>query len=91
MTAQERAWQSTGFSQHAPGDVDRIPEFDSRTGDHLWIVITSYRVNPALMSDPTHTPMLDTENLVSVTGPGCFYCEQPYSPRLGSRRCKGRP
>lgn len=88
----ERAWASTGHREHVSGlEIDRIPPFDPRTGDHLWTVVTAYRVEPAGFADPTATPMLDRENLLSVAGPGCFYCEQPYTPLLASRRCKGEP
>jgi hypothetical protein len=89
----EREWTSTGEKQliETPAEFDRIPPFDPRTGDHLWIIITTYKANPGQWDDPTHTPMLDRENLICVSGPGCFYCEQPYSTLLASRRCKGKP
>lgn len=86
-----RAWTSTGYSQRTPGEIDRVPDFDSRTGDHLWTIVTMYRIDPTRLADPTHTPMLDNETLLTVAGPGCYYCEQPYTPRLYRRRCKGRP
>lgn len=82
----DRQWRSTGHTQHVPGDVDRVPEFDPRTGDHLWTIISMYRWQPG-----TETPMLDTENLLTIQGPACYHCEQPYTQRLASRRCKGRP
>jgi hypothetical protein len=73
--------------------VDRIPDYDPRSGDHLWVITTAFRVDPARWSspDPTVTPMLDHENLLSVAGPGCFYCEQVYTSLLATRRCKGDP
>lgn len=81
----ERAWVGTGEQQHVPGDIDRIPEFDKRTGDHLWAIFTMYR-----WGGPTvETPTLDMENLLSVLGPGCFYCNQEWSERLATRRCPG--
>lgn len=87
MTGRE--WTGTG--QHIKVDaVDRIPEFDPRTGDHLWNVIAMFRINPAAAADPTATPMLDGENLLSILGPGCFYCEEVYTPRLALRRCRGK-
>lgn len=77
----------------SPSEIDRIPEYDPRSGDHCWLVITSYRVDPEKFTspDPTVMPILDHETLVSVTGPGCYYCEQLYSSRLAKRRCKGKP
>lgn len=89
--ARERAWTSTGQTERidAPGGIDRVPEFDPRAGDHLWTVVTMYQVDPAKWSDPDHLPILDHESLLTVAGPGCYYCEQRYSPQLASRRCKG--
>ena len=88
-----RQWKTTGHQQlvDPATHIDRIPDFDPRTGDHLWIVITSYEVVPQQWKDPTHTPMLDTENLLSIVGPACYHCEQAWTPLLATRRCKGRP
>ena len=89
-----RAWRSTGHKAYVDPEamaLDRLPAYDSRSGDHLWLVMTSYRVVPALWTDPTHTPQLDQENLVSITPPFCYHCEQAYTPLIGSRRCKGEP
>lgn len=88
---QERQWQSTGQRVEVDGQVDRIPPYDPRSGQHLWVWLMAFRANPALMDDPTHTPMLDRETLLSIKGPGCYYCEQPYTPRLLRRRCPGDP
>lgn len=87
----ERAWVDTGFQQHVAASVNRIPEFDRRTGAHLWTVIQMHRVVPAMWADPTATPHLDMENLLTVQGPVCFFCEELYSDRLDKRRCKGKP
>ena len=87
----EREWVNTGDQVLVENPPDNIPDYDPRSGAHLWAVFTMYRVDPAQWSDPTHTPMLDRENLLTVQGPGCFYCEQVYSPRVASRRCKGQP
>lgn len=87
-----RKWVSEGQKQLLESAAfDKTPEYDVRTGDHLWIVATMYRVTPENWGDKTHTPMLDSENLLTIQGPGCFYCEQPWSPLLASRRCKGDP
>ena len=32
---------------------------------------------------------LDRKLVLLITGPGCYYCEQVYSPRLSKRRCPG--
>lgn len=79
------AWESLGEHQEVPGDVDRVPPFDPRTGDHLWIITTMYRWGGPDIEQPT----LDAENLLLVVGPGCYYCEQVWTPLLATRRCKG--
>lgn len=85
----ERRWNSTGHHEETPGRLDNVPEFDPRSGDHLWTVSTMYRVDPELFADKQHTPMLDHETLLLVVGPGCFYCEKVYSKLIASRRCGG--
>ncbi len=85
----ERRWVDTGHTERVDNLSDRLPEFDPRTGEHLWIVTTVYRVNPAQWTDPARTPVLDHENLLSVMGPMCWHCEQPYTPGLAKRRCRG--
>ncbi len=80
-------WELTGSRVEVPGDVDRMPPFDKRTGDHLWVIITTYR-----WGGPTvETPVLDGENLLAVTGPCCYYCERPFTEGLATRRCTGAP
>jgi hypothetical protein len=51
----------------------KMPEF---TGVHLWICASVYQVaDPAGPQD-----LLDVENLLTLQGPGCYWCEQPYKP-----------
>lgn len=88
MTSEpQRAWTGTGHHQEVPGQVDRIPDFDTRTGDHLWIIITTYQWGGPTVERPT----LDGENLLAVQGPCCYHCEEPWSERLAKRRCPGHP
>ena len=83
------AWTSTGFIQKVTeGEFDRVPEFDSRSGDHLWIIAGAWAVRPEVWNGD-NLPHLDRENLVSISGPGCWYCEMPWHPILAKRRCKG--
>jgi hypothetical protein len=86
-----RQWATTGDQQRVDPSmlVDRLPDFDPRTGDHLWMVMSGYRVVPEQWHEPTHTPMLDAENLLTITVPFCYYCEQAWSERLATRRCRG--
>lgn len=85
-----RAWRPTSQIIEVPGQVDKIPPYDQRSGEHLWLMMCGYRVDPRLW-DGTHTPLLDQETLVILQGPGCFYCERPWSDLLARRRCPGRP
>lgn len=91
MTGPQRAWVGTGATQFVARAPDRIPDYDLRSGDHLWIVVSCYRVDPAGFTDPTRAPVLDTENLLTVQGPACYHCEEAYTPLLAKRRCKGSP
>lgn len=86
----QREVVSTGFVQKV-NPVNRTPDYDPRTAEHLWVVITCYQIDPERWNsdDPTVIPILDVENLLSVTGVGCYYCEEYYTPRLGRRRCPG--
>ena len=87
MEPVERAWVNTGHQVHIEeGVIDRIRPYDSRSGDHLFVVMTSYEVNPVKFRDPTLTPVLDQENLVSVIGPLCYHCERAYKPGMEKRR-----
>ncbi len=64
---------------------DNMPPFD---GNHLWIVTAGWRVNPATFTAGKSVD-LDTENLLMVSSPGCFWCEEEWSFVLASKRCKG--
>jgi hypothetical protein len=81
--------------QVAEGGVDRIPDFDPRTGDHFWFMPVGYRVaDPRRFYDPDPAdgpPLLDQESICLVSGIGCYYCEEMWSPRLERRRCPGEP
>lgn len=54
------------------------------SGDHVWVAITSY-----LVKDPTQQLFLDTESLCGSPVIGCFRCEEEFTERLATRRCKG--
>jgi hypothetical protein len=87
---QRREWRSSGFAEEIPAHVDKVPPYSPALAVHFWIVTTAYRVAPQLWRGE-HTPMLDRENLVMVSPPGCYYCEQLYTPELARRRCPGDP
>jgi hypothetical protein len=62
-----------------------------RPGEHLWIMTAAWLLaDPASASDPSKIKLMDRENLVTLAGPGCWKCEEEYSPRLAKRRCRGK-
>ena len=54
-------------------------------GEHLWVVVGAWTVDPTQQGD-VH---LDLENLRTLEGPGCYYCELPWSEALANQPCKG--
>lgn len=58
---------------------------DQRPGEHLWIITGMWRV-----ADPVARARyeLDLENLLTLAGPGCYWCEEPWSEDLARRRCR---
>lgn len=77
---------STGFIQKAE-PVDKVPDFDPRSGDHYWVFTTMYKVDPEKMMEGEE--LLDMKNLVLTVGPGCFHCEEIYTPYIAKRHCRG--
>jgi hypothetical protein len=58
---------------------------DPGLGKHLWIVTGVWEVrNPT-----TSQFILDTENLLSIDGPGCYKCEKLYTEELATQPCIG--
>lgn len=58
---------------------------ETRPGKHLWVIAGMWRVDPRQVNE-VH---LDLENLISIEGPGCYHCEQAYTPELAARSCEG--
>src|SRR5438045_1166103 len=60
---------------------------DWQPGRHLWMVLGMWQIK-----DPESDQFqLDIENLLTIEGPGCYICEQPYSRELAARPCTGDP
>jgi hypothetical protein len=89
MTVASRRWASTDVAEEIPPEVDKIPDFNPKTGNHLWLMHAAFKVDPATWRSDV-SPKLDGEALVALAGPGCFYCEQPYA-LVKHSRCKGKP
>jgi hypothetical protein len=63
----------------------RLAQLD-KPGEHLWVYAAAWAC-----ADPRAVEaQLDSENLISISGAGCFKCEQPFSNRLARRPCRGR-
>lgn len=59
-------------------------------GEHLWVSMVVFRVaRPE--SWATEQQHMDGENMVHVTPPTCYVCEQAYSPAIGAAPCPGEP
>jgi hypothetical protein len=56
-------------------------------GKHLWIVAGMWSVDPVAMKDSDGPVLLDSENLLHVSPPACFGCEQAYTAELAARPC----
>lgn len=61
----------------------KLPDYAE--GEHLWVMIPMYRVEPA-PGKPLH---LDQENLISLDGPGCWWCKAIWSADVEVERCSG--
>lgn len=81
---------------HVPVPASKISAqlTDPGRGEHLWTILTMYRVSDDMIrrlnqgEDPG-AGLLDHENLLTLEGPGCFKCEQPYSRYVAHRKCTG--
>lgn len=63
-------------------DGSRIPLF---TGKHLWIMAGMWTGDPLeMLGGQWH---MDLESLINVSGPGCYWCEQSYTPELLAEPC----
>jgi hypothetical protein len=66
----------------------RIAAHD-KPGKHLWVITAAWH-----LSDPEtdgKTTLLDSENLLMISPPGCFKCELMYSPEMAAAPCAGEP
>lgn len=64
----------------------RNPDFpEQRPGVHLWTTMHLYRC-----AEPEADQFFaDMENLITIEGPGCYWCEEPYTRDLAGKPCKG--
>lgn len=75
---------SGGIRQQAASKYNAEPP--AFNGRHLWIFTGAWVVqNPARTEQ-----VFDMENLLTVSGPGCWHCEQTWKPTIGAK-CPGDP
>lgn len=55
-------------------------------GEHFWIMTAAWRVIPPVAKQQI---MLDLENLITIDGPGCFWCGVHYESPQGKQPCRG--
>lgn len=85
---------STGIEVEVSGDQftkiwERDPLADVGPTDHVWALFAMFRVDINTVFDgQSH---LDTENLVTISGPGCYRCEQTYTAAIAAAPCPGEP
>lgn len=88
---QERPDRPAGAAgiYYEASQVDRIPPYDRKVRRHYWIVPVVFQiVDPHRLNGPVY---LDQENLVLISGMGCYYCEREFSPRVAVTQCPGEP
>jgi hypothetical protein len=66
-----------------------LPRFDPLNKAHFWAMFGVWSIDPAKAVTGEQSS-LDLENLVSIQGPACLFCEQVYSSVLAKMQCKGR-
>lgn len=86
-----RKWRSTGVRVEARHRYHgQVPT--PALGEHLWVMTGAWRIaRPETILDPSGTFHLDMENLLTLDGPGCWVCEQVWSPEVAALPCPGDP
>jgi hypothetical protein len=87
----EKAFVPTGIEQEAiekyHADLDK---YDPGNGKHMWTIMVMHQVtDPETFLNSEGVAHLDFETLMTIEGPGCFKCEQSYTPELAKRWCNG--
>lgn len=63
-------------------------DFPVQEGQHTWVAMAVFNVNPErFFQEPIY---MDLENMLSIEGPGCLHCEQPWHEGI-SDVCPGEP
>lgn len=70
--------------------MDRTEYVKGRTKPyaHVWVTLVAWTMSEEKLRDGGSVYM-DQENIMSITEPGCYKCEQPYSPEIAEKPCYG--
>lgn len=78
-------YHSGGISQEAVHKHHSAGWPEPEPGKHLWTVTGVWRI-----ADPSVARYnLDIENLVTIEGPGCLWCEEPWTAEGAAALCPG--
>jgi len=83
--------RGTGIIVAAPGPDTARNRRDNadRPGAHVWVMLGAWQIPDPSAITSRETFTLDHENLINLSGPGCYKCEQEYSPELAASPCTG--
>jgi hypothetical protein len=56
----------------------KVPEYDPVAREHFWVVFLAFALDLKDLLNDSGVDLKD-ENLVSTTGPGCYYCAVHFS------------
>jgi hypothetical protein len=72
-----------------------LPEDPEPGGSHQWVITGAWRLSEAeaerQATGKGGEVHLDVENLLAVDGPGCWVCEQVWTPAIARSACPGDP
>lgn len=83
--------RGTGIITQAPSPKaarSRLENSD-QPGAHVWVMVGAWRIPDPAAITSLQTFTLDHENMINLSGPGCFKCEQEYTPALAAAPCSG--
>jgi len=88
-----------GPAQHVSSDrmvrageqFDQALAYAEKAEEHLWTVLVAHRItadHARRVAAGQEPALLDGESAAAI-GLGCYRCEEPFTPRLADRRCRG--
>jgi hypothetical protein len=79
ITVTEGGIQQEAMSRWSSPLPDPVP------GQHMWVTLAMHRI-----ADPRATRFYaDLENLLTIEGPMCYWCEQPATDEVLASPCPG--